>query len=333
MNSLTPADITQVTAYPWGNDIFACPKPFYVSHSSLGLFDGCSRKFELQKFYEPKDREVSLATEIGHALHIGWQIWMDTEDKQASDWAYAKRYPLYINADPLDKRSLEAGMSVLDELRNNYKMAEYKLAKIVDKEGQIRPAVEVEFEIWIDGPRLGDRVFVYRGFIDAILQHVVTGEFLVVDLKTHRQFEYHPEGEFKFHGQTLPYGLVIEAAIGKPIKSFKVAYLCAFIDILEPKVVLYNKECTQADIQGWAHNLWFKLQMMRTYFQYGTWPRTTHGCVSWSKPCRFLGICEETRPEVLQQRIDAMPENPWSQKGGRPPQAWVRYIIQLPENL
>lgn len=322
-----------MSKYPWGDDLYGCPNPLYVSNSSLGTFHSCVRKFFFSKILTGRREAPSLASELGHALHIGWQTWLETESRELSDWAYARRYPLLLNSDPTDGRSLEAGLSALDEIRNNIKMAEWKLASIVDMYGNTRPAVEVEFELWIDGPLVGGRAVVYRGFIDAILQHVVTGEFLIVDLKTTRTEDQNVAAEYKWNDQGLPYGLILQAATGKPVTNFTIAYLCTYVDIVDPRCVFYPVDKKEQDVNDWVQAFWLDIMQLRNYAAMEFWPRTAKSCMAYKHPCRFFGICEETRPQVLEAVIAAMPEPIGVDHSKEDKKPWVRYQLQLPERL
>lgn len=304
-----------------------------VSYSSLNTFASCPRKFELDKLYLKPARvfEDNYAADVGSAIHAGYQHFLTTHDRDESVWMFMRAFPFADEWNqPNDFRSSEAALATLEEMFDSAKMAEYELARIrrPNNEAEIAaglsggvvvPAVEVPFEIRFPGlvirpcPALpeGANLSVI-GYIDAIMQNQMTGLYRTLDIKTSRMKLLDATGKFKFDGQQVPYGIVVEHIAQGEIESFEVLYLDCYVDLLEPTVQLYPFIKNRHDLQDWATNKLLQFRQLAGYAESDYFPRTDGGCLFYNKPCRYLEPCQSRDRLSLQEwfLIENEPEAP-----------------------
>ena len=127
-----------------------------LSHSSLRTFRSCARKLEFRKFHPTMSKDESLAGEVGHALHVGYQHYLVHKDRDAAIFAMLQRYPIHLNSNPSNSRSVEACYPTLNAMIDSGAFLEYEIAEIKCLDGEIRKAIEVPFQINITGFNLGD---------------------------------------------------------------------------------------------------------------------------------------------------------------------------------
>jgi hypothetical protein len=197
------------------------------------------------------------------------------------------------------------------------------------------PAIEVPFEIVFPGLRLANGLEVsYIGYIDMIMYSAFLDQYTTVDLKTNRSTRSDKTADFLWHGQMIPYGLVLEHILGKDVSKFSVMYASAFVDVLEPRVDTYVFNKTQADIEDWVMNLVLSLKNLNEMVKVNHFPRTEHGCLSWNRPCHFLDVCGE-RDSARLQSIFLYGEDPEqvAKKQASEFLPWITIELELPIEL
>lgn len=293
-----------------------------TSYSSLNVFSSCARKFEFDKFYPKRPRvgEDFYAADVGSALHAGYQHYLTHQDKDQATWAFMQAFPVIDEWNqPNDYRSFEASLSTLDEMFDSAKMYEWELARIRRPNtpdeielgltgGVVVPAVEVPFEIVFPGLEVppcgmfpeGAEISVI-GYIDAVMRNLMTELFRTLDIKTSRMKLLDATPKFKFDGQQIPYGIVVDHIAGEQVESFEVLYLDCYIDILEPSVQLYPFMKSRDDLKDWATNKLVQFQQIAQFAAQDYFPRTEGGCLFYNKPCRYLEPCmSRSRADLLE---------------------------------
>lgn len=273
-----------------------------VSYSSLNVFEGCKRKFELQKLYPQKENKFEMfAADVGIAIHHGYQEYLINADRDQAVWKLLLKYP-YDSEFMQDKddRSAEAALSTLEEMFDSVDMAEWELAKIKRPDGEEVPAVEVPFELRFKGITLPDgRGIAFTGFLDALMFNRFNGLYRTLDIKTHRRYARDATAKYKFDSQQVPYGIIVEHLQGNQIEEFEVLYLDCFVDVAEPRVTLYEYRKDREDIQEWLMSKVLQFQNLQRYMELDFFPRVDNGCMSWNKPCYFLDVCESRNREAV----------------------------------
>ena len=306
------------------------PQDFRVSYSSLNTASSCLRKFEFNKLYPRKSRdsEEQFAADVGKALHAAVQHWMIHGDPDAALWELMTHFPyIWEYHQTRDDRNLEACVATLDEIIDSVDMTEWELVSIRLESGEVVPAVEVPFEIRLNGLTLSDgRPIVYTGWIDAIMRHKGTGMIRTLDIKTHRSTLRDATGKYKYDTQQIPYGIVVEHLQGNSIDEFEVLYLDCYIDLIEPRVTLYPFLKIHEDLQEWMMDTLLDLRRIQEAHSMDYFSRARGGCMAWNKPCYFLEVCETRNREAIEA---------WLLEGEEPGtgvdswEPWVRVSLDL----
>lgn len=275
-----------------------------VSYSSLNLADTCMRKFEFNKLYPRRARDFdAYAADVGTALHHGYQDYLIHEDSDKALWALMGDFPYESEFNQKrDDRSLEAAVSTLEEMIAETSMSEWELMTIRRPDGIIVPAIEVPFSLRLKGLTLPDgRGVEFTGFMDAALRHKGTGLIRTMDIKTHRRTIEDATPKYKYDSQQVPYGICLEHIQGFPVDSFEVLYLDCFVDVMDPRVVLYPFMKDAVDLQEWLINTVMRVQRIQRAMEMDYFPRTDGGCLSWNKPCYFLEVCQSRVREDVEE--------------------------------
>lgn len=282
-------------------------KNLVLSHSGRSSFRRCTRLLEFSKLFgDAEARDEQFAAECGKALHVGFQSFLVHRDEVRAVFEFMVAYPHsleYLKPEN-QSRSLEACFVTLMELIHSPVVDRYELINIKTRFGDERPAIEVPFAIQITNSPLPIPVW-FVGFIDAVLYDKVDGVYLVDDIKTTRMKIVDYSARYEYDEQTVPYGIVLEHLLGKKIDEFKVSYLSAYIDILEPRVAMYPFTKRQEHISDWYMGLCEDIERIGKYYKRQYFPRATNGetCFSFNKPCWFLDYCSSRDPVVINNML------------------------------
>ena len=307
--------------YPWLDEL-------RISHSSLSLFHSCAQKFEFAKMLGLPRGDDSFDGDVGKAMHESYQTFLTTQDTDAALFELMYQYPYHLmDEDPTkaNNKSLEACYATMNQVFTHAGLAHYEIASI-NVNGEERPAIEVPFEIEIKGFTLDEnkpiRIF-YIGFIDAVLFDYVSLSYKVTDLKTHRDNSDDLTAKYMNSDQVIPYGFVIQQLIDPDITAFDASYISAFIDIVNPKVRVYDFPKYLIDIENWARGLYIDLQQIKTFYNLGWWKKDGNSCMSFRRPCKYLDECQLTNPGDKRQQFLLGPDK------GRNVEPWVKIQLEL----
>lgn len=292
-----------------------------VSYSSLNLFSGCARKFEFNKLFPRRARDYdTYAADVGTALHRAYQNYLVERSDDKALWTLMENYP-YEAAwnQEKDDRSILACTVTLEEMIASAQMVEYRVAEIQKPDGTVAPAIEVPFELILDGITLPDgRGIAITGSIDAWLRNIMTDQFRTTDIKTHRRSLADATAKYKFDGQQVPYGIVLQHVLQQPVIDFEVLYLDTFVDLADPRVQLYSYQKDEEAIQEWLMNTVLKCQQIQRFMEMDYFPRTDGGCLSFNRPCYFLDVCTIRDRNAIEAWLlegeepeHREPETPW----------------------
>lgn len=301
-----------------------------LSHSSRESFRSCARKLEFRQFFgENRSREEdNFAGSVGNALHRGLATWLTTYDEIKSIMSVLKSYPydqeflLPYNSD----RSVEACIATMDSLFQSGLLLSYEIAKIKLSDGRIVDCVEVPFAIQITGTPLSIPVW-FVGIIDCILYDRVHDRYVVVDLKTTRQRLNDMAVRFEFDEQIVPYGIILEHALGREIEELDIAYFSVFIDLLKPQPQMFPVKKTHEYVRDWHRGLCDDIDRIAKYYNQAWFPRATGGntCLSYNKRCHFYDECHFRDHAVLRETIQGEPRRTLFRpdKDGKVVEPWI----------
>lgn len=302
-----------------------------LSHSSRESFRSCARKLEFRQFYgEPRNQDDdNFAGDVGNALHRGLATWLTTYSETRAMFAMLQAFPYdseYLKSYQSD-RGLEACVATMDCLFQSGLLLSYEIAKIKLADGRIVDCIEVPFAIEITGAPLDVPVW-FVGYIDCILYDRVHDRYVVVDLKTTRQKNNDMFVRFEWDEQVIPYGIVLEHALGKTIEELDVSYFSVYIDLMHPKPEMYPVKKTQEHLHDWHLGLCDDIERIAKYYKMQWFPRATSGstCLSWNRRCYFYDECAYRKPEALNRIIQGEPRKTLfraDRKTGKVTEPWI----------
>jgi hypothetical protein len=277
-----------------------------LSHSSRSTFRRCARQFEFSKMFgEGSKNDEMFAADVGKSLHEGFQEYLISRDEEKAILKFLIHYPHHLEFMRPEyhyNRSLEACYITLMELINSPMADRYELIHIKTQlEGNpVLPAIEVPFALEIINSPMPIPVW-FVGFIDAILYDKQEDIYIVNDIKTTRINVNDMSPRYEFDEQTVPYGIILEQMLGRKIEHFKVSYLSAYIDLMEPKVSMYQFIKTEDHIQDWYTGLCEDIGRIANYYKKQSFRRTTNGetCFSFNRPCFFAEFCSIREAETI----------------------------------
>jgi hypothetical protein len=305
-----------------------------LSHSSLTTLESCYRKWEFYKLLRLYSKGDNFHGDTGNALHRGWQTFVLTEDKELAALSMMLAYPIHLNTDPRDYKSLEACLATLDAMIDHPILAGQQIAQILCKDGVTRPAIEVPFRINFPNFNIrlnnGKEIEVeYVGFIDVILYSILENVFSVMDIKSHRDNAKDLGSKFIYDQQPLPYGLVLQQAVSSELTSFAVQFLSCYVDIAEPKITPYRFTKTIDDVNDWVKSLVITLNNLKWMIEKQWFKRVASGshCRTYNRVCPAIDLCGSRDTEALFEYIQqTQADDPWKET---PIDPWIELDIDM----
>lgn len=267
------------------------PRLLNLSHSSRTTLHKCPRKYQLDRL---SSKEVPLETlaqvgqnvtfAYGHAVGIGIQSVLEakTEDQILMDVFLGWDTDLLDRNDKQKKSFWSAVFATqrFAAIADGELLNEYELVYYTSKSGEYLPAVELSFLITLPNG------FKYRGFLDAVLKHKVSGEVLVLECKTSSSAAN--SATFKNSGQAVGYSVVLDILFPS-LSSYTVLYLVYETKSYEFVQLPFRKSLLQRAL--WLQELLIDAQMVELYASYGIYPMHGEACFDFFRECEYLGLC------------------------------------------
>jgi len=263
------------------------PRLKLLSHSSRQTLHKCPRKYQLyrlngkQEVINPKEdtqkQEVTFA--FGHAVGVGMQSVLEKKDESTviMDTFLSWSTDL-LDYNPKQKKSFASALFAVQRFQvlvNNGFLEEYDLLYMDGK-----PAVELAFQVTLpDG-------FVYRGFLDAVLEHKLTGEILVLENKTSSSAAV--SATFKNSGQALGYSVVLDKLVSN-LSSYTVLYCVYETKSYEFVEMPFSKSLLQRAL--WLQELIIDTHLIQLYDSYDVYPMHGENCYDFFRECEYINTC------------------------------------------
>lgn len=277
-----------------------------ISDSSRKSLWSCPRKFEFRKMYNSSRKDDSQAAGVGQALHIGVQHYMEHRDLDAAIFECMLAYPIDTDEGPMKPRSLEAVFGTLIVALSHPKLQDYELAYLV-VDGERRPAIEVPFRFILQNFHLDTTnkkgTVRYNGRLDLILYNRFEDSYIVVDVKSTSKEMADATPMYQFEEQLIPYALVLEKLLQRPIETLTILYMQLYISATEPKCRWYPFEKSKADIEDWMRGLLIDLQQLRTFYSLGFFPRHGNACTAYNRTCVHFDICAYRDKKTIEMML------------------------------
>lgn len=260
------------------------PRILQLSYSSLTTLHTCPRKFQLYKLNSKAESAEDVSGTVtfayGHAVGAGIQAIL--EGKSETDWMMAAF--LQWGGDLLwenkkQNKSFWGAMVALKQFASMYANNYLDGYELVMYEG--KPACELSFIIHMpDG-------FKYRGYVDAVLRHKVTGEVMVLEVKTTNATTVNP-AQYKNSAQAIGYSIVLDVLFPE-LSSYKVLYL-VYQTKSESYVQLpFDKSYYSRAL--WIRELLLDIELIKMYEQVDIYPMHGENCYDFFRECEYLQLC------------------------------------------
>lgn len=256
-----------------------------LSYSSMLTLHSCPRKFQLYKLgssvgEQQEDKPGSITFAYGHLVGTGIQNLFENKSIEQTIFAAFLEWDVDIfDENPKQNKSFWSGIHALRQfahMRANGYLDGYELVSYNDK-----PACELSFCIELpDG-------FLYRGFVDAVLQHRLTGEVIVLECKTTGLSNVNP-ATYKNSAQAIGYSIVLDA-IFPSLSSYKVLYLIYLSKQEEFIQLPFDKSYYQRAL--WIQELLLDIEMIKLYEAQSIYPMHGESCYSFFRECEYYQVC------------------------------------------
>lgn len=253
-----------------------------ISNSSLCSLHTCPRKYQLTKVYPAAIRDKTVHTAFGSAFGEGIQALLSGATIEDAVLRAVMQWDIDIEEEePKSKKSLWTAISALQSfaiIKHTTVLEEYEVAKFIDG----RLACELSFCITMP------EGFYYRGYVDVVLKHKITGSYLVVDVKTSGA-NYSAPGKYQNSPQAIGYSIVLDF-IEPNLSQYDVMYYEYLTSIKKYEAHTFVVGYLQRAM--WLRNLQLDCEIMKLYNQYPDWPMHGESCMSYSRPCQFIDVCQ-----------------------------------------
>jgi hypothetical protein len=262
------------------------PRLTRTSYSSLLTFHSCPRRYQLDKLQAEKivDNESNVTFAFGHVMGEGIQQYLISRNLDDALWKmFLMWHADYLDENERQKKSFAgavAAMMMFEELCKDGLLDEYEVAYFNGK-----PAAELSFKIIFPNTE-------YRGYVDLVLCHKLTGEYLILELKT-TSAKYVKHSNYKNSAQALGYSVVLDR-IAPGTTSYGVLYLVYLtqMDRFEPMEFpkTYHQRAMWIQSMLWDDR---KLtDMIDEFGNHGIWPIHGESCNAFNRDCAYMDMCQ-----------------------------------------
>lgn len=273
------------------------PRILNLSYSSLLTLHACPRKFQLYRMKSaqglPAEDDTSeLTFAYGHAVGTGISDVLLGNSEDTIVFDMFRNWETELDAENTkQQKSFWLAVTAIQKfmsLRDNGFLDEYELVYYNGK-----PAVELGFRITFpDG-------FVFRGFVDAVLKHRITGKVIVLECKTSSASNLNA-ATYKNSAQGIGYSVVLDA-IFPELSSYEVLYLVYKTKEREYECLPFEKSYFQRAL--WIRELLLDIETIKLYEQAGVYPMRGESCYSFFRECEYINLCT-LRTSSLTERYD-----------------------------
>jgi hypothetical protein len=201
------------------------------------------------------------------------------------------------------KKSLYLALAAIKQFHLYYtnvgsQLAQYELV-YYDLNGVSTPALELPFMIELpDG-------FKFRGKVDAVLRHIVTGAILVLEVKT-TSLRFVNPAMYKNSAQAIGYSVVLDKLVPQ-YSDYKVLYMPYITSSMQFEVLEFNKSVYQR--ARWLRELLLTKDILMMYEREDLYPMNGSSCFNYNRECKYYNLCtlstnsitKPMTPELEQQ--------------------------------
>jgi len=274
------------------------PRVKLLSHSSRGTLHKCPRKFQLYRLnstmQDAEDNDISnsyqqLTFDFGTCVGMGIQGILEGKsiDSILLEIFLEWNVDVELRHAKQSKSLAEAIFAVqrFEAIVEQGYLKDYELLQYNGK-----PAVELSFRINLPGG------FSYRGYMDVVLRHKITGEVVVLEDKTTSYREVNP-AQYKNSGQALGYSIMLDH-IAPGLSSYTVLYLVYSAPRKEFLELPFEKSSLQRSL--WLTGLLIDCKHIEMYEDFGAYSMNGDFCYDFYRECEYLGLCTMSTERLVK---------------------------------
>lgn len=270
-----------------------------LSYSSLLTLHSCPRKFELYKkrtTHKEEDPRSTVTFAFGHVVGEAIQLALDPSI-QENDIIWKMFLGWHTDLLAEDGRLCKSfwdAVIALKKFRSLVESGFLQEYELVQYQG--RPACELSFCIeFPDG-------FRYRGHVDAVLRHTISGEVVVLECKTTGSATLSPS-TYKNSAQAIGYSIVLDN-IFKHLSSYKVIYLIYQTKSREFTHIPFLKTYLQRAL--WIREVLLDIETIKLYEQAEVYPMHGESCYTFFSDCEYINTCTMSNAHITKPCSPAM---------------------------
>jgi hypothetical protein len=255
-----------------------------LSYSSLLTLHSCPRKFQLYRLQATRadqDSATSVTFAYGHVVGAGIQHVLLGMDR--NDWMLAAFLawdcPLDDIGNPKHNKSFYKAIIAIQKFQHLFNLhlaEEYELVYT-----DYGPAIELGFSIALPNG------FTFRGSVDAVLRHKITGKIIVLECKTTSNANV-TGAEYKNSAQAVGYSIVLDALF-PGLSSYEVLYLVYQTKDMEYTMLPFGKSFLQRAL--WIQELLLDVETIMLYELANVYPMHGESCISFFRECEYYTTC------------------------------------------
>jgi len=257
----------------------------FLSYSGRSTLHSCPRKFQLQKLGsvgEDTDSDGSRGITLLYGGIVGEGIQQLLTGKSLDTVIWEAYLTWTLDLELRDEKRNKSFYSAVtafnrfDSMISNGLLQGYKVLQYKGK-----PACELGFAITFPSG------FIYRGWVDCVMQHEESGEVVVIEGKTTWFSAVNP-AQYKNSSQAIGYSIVLDVLFPE-LSSYKVVYL-----VYKTKDMNWERfEFTKSYLARaqWIQELLFDVEDIERYDAAGIFPMRGESCVSFGRECEFISSC------------------------------------------
>ncbi len=260
------------------------PRIKQLSYSSLLTLHKCPRKFQLYKLNaqieQPEDAPQSLTFQYGHTVGKGIQDVLENKSLEQCLWEAFIEWEVELDAvNPKQNKSFWGALAAITQFHSMHSNGYLEGYELVQYQG--KPACELSFVIHLpDG-------FKYRGFVDAVLEHKISGKVLVLEAKTTSATSVNP-AQYKNSAQAIGYSIVLDALF-PTLSSYEVLYLV--YQTKSESFVQLPFEKSYYSRALWIRELLLDIECIKMYDEASIYPMHGESCYEFFRECEYLQTC------------------------------------------
>lgn len=269
------------------------PRFTRLSYSGALTLHACPRLYQLEKLEAERvvDYQENVTFAYGHAVGEGIQQYLITRSLDKAIWAAFLFWDTdYADEDDKRHKSFPEAVAALVQLHDlciGGLLDDYEVAYFNG-----RPAAELSFRIHFPNTT-------YRGFVDLVLRHRITGELLILELKT-SSATWVNHYQYKNSAQAVGYSVVLDKIV-PGCTAYSVLYLVQLTKLQKYEVFEFPKTMHQRAL--WVKDrLWDEqvlLGIIHNYGNYGIWPTHGESCTRFGKTCKYMDMCHLTTENLM----------------------------------